>query len=120
LNNEHRDLWWESPTIERGKVIPLGLPGGVSFTHGGHLPGIQVSYQCWGRLNAARDNAVLIGLYHPSHSWTGRYPWANVQPQPPRFAAFLALENRVVVLSDTPQPGAVPLLDSLVGPPHHH
>jgi homoserine O-acetyltransferase len=61
--NEHRELWWDSPTIELGKVEKLDLPDGMTFVHGGNLPEIQVSYESWGSLNAARDNAVLI--IHP-------------------------------------------------------
>ena len=41
----------------------LDLPEGLSFARGGHLEEIQVTYESWGELNAARDNAVLI--IHP-------------------------------------------------------
>lgn len=61
--NEHRELWWDSPTRELGQVVMLDLPDGMTFAHGGRLPEIQVSYESWGTLNAARDNAVLV--IHP-------------------------------------------------------
>jgi len=58
--SEHRELWGESPTVALGRVLRLVLPDGFQAVHGGHLDEIQVSYECWGELNAARDNAVLI------------------------------------------------------------
>ncbi len=60
---DHRDLWWSSPTVELGEVIQLDLAEPFTTVHGGELPSIQVSYESWGELNAARDNAVLI--VHP-------------------------------------------------------
>ncbi len=63
---EHRELWWSSPTVELGKVVHLDLPEPFRAVHGGTLPSIQVSYECWGELNAARDNAVLV--IHPMTS----------------------------------------------------
>ncbi|UCG87326.1 MAG: homoserine O-acetyltransferase [Gemmatimonadota bacterium] len=60
---DHRDLWWSSPTVELGQVVHLDLPEPFTAVHGGKLPSIQVSYESWGELNAARDNAVLI--VHP-------------------------------------------------------
>jgi homoserine O-acetyltransferase len=39
---------------------PLALDGAVT------LDGVVVAYETWGRLNAARDNAVLL-----CHAWTG-------------------------------------------------
>ncbi len=61
--DEHRELWWDSPTVELGKVVRLEQPGGWTCVRGGHLPEIQVSYESWGALNPSRDNAVLI--IHP-------------------------------------------------------
>jgi homoserine O-acetyltransferase/O-succinyltransferase len=61
--NERRELWWESPTRTLGRVVDLELPTGFDCVHGGHLPEIQVSYESWGALNEARDNAVLV--IHP-------------------------------------------------------
>jgi homoserine O-acetyltransferase/O-succinyltransferase len=63
IMNEHRELWWESTTAELGRVRQLDLPEGMNFVHGGHLPAIQVSFETWGVLNDARDNAILI--IHP-------------------------------------------------------
>src|SRR5688572_21176587 len=37
---------------------------------GGELPGLQIAYETWGSLNAAKDNAVLLhtGLSASSHA----------------------------------------------------
>jgi homoserine O-acetyltransferase len=61
--NDRRSLWWESPTVELGKVVHLGLEVPFRAEHGGYLPSIQVSYEAWGELNEAKDNAVLV--IHP-------------------------------------------------------
>ncbi len=61
--DEHRELWWDSPTANLGHVVGLELPGGFHCVYGGQLTDIQVSYESWGSLNAARDNAVLV--IHP-------------------------------------------------------
>jgi homoserine acetyltransferase len=63
IMEEHRGLWWDSPAVELGRVIRLDIPDGMTFIHGGHLPEIQVSYESWGSLIPARDNAILI--IHP-------------------------------------------------------
>jgi homoserine O-acetyltransferase len=63
---DHRDLWWSSPTVELGKVVHLDLPEPFRAAYGGELSAIQISYEAWGELNAARDNAVLI--IHPMTS----------------------------------------------------
>ncbi len=57
---DHRELWAESPTVALARVLHLDLPEGFTAVHGGRLEAIQVSYECWGELNAARDNAVLV------------------------------------------------------------
>ncbi len=59
-SDEHRDLWWESPTVTLGRVVQLVLPEGFRTVRGAELQHVQVSYESWGELNAARDNAVLI------------------------------------------------------------
>lgn len=64
--HDHRDLWWESPTRELGTVVSLDLPEPFTADHGGILESIQVSYESWGTLNAARDNAILV--VHPMTS----------------------------------------------------
>jgi homoserine O-acetyltransferase len=61
--DEHRDLWWSSPTAELARVVHLDLPEPFVAVHGGILSEIQVSYEAWGELNAACDNVVLI--IHP-------------------------------------------------------
>ena len=54
----------------------------------------------------------LIGLFDPARSWTGRYPRAERAPERPRFTHFLVREGGVTVISDTPGPGGIPLLQS--------
>ena len=61
--NEHRDLWWPSPTTDLGKVVEAAPADGFTTVHGETLERIQFSYESWGELNAAKDNAVLI--VHP-------------------------------------------------------
>jgi len=36
------------------------LPGPIRLETGGELPEVRVAYETWGRLNAERDNAILI------------------------------------------------------------
>ena len=58
----------------------------------------------------------VIGLFHPSHSWTGRFPPAASRPRAPRFATFLAREGGNCVLTDGYQGNSIPLLESLIWP----
>lgn len=46
------------------------LPDPFPMWRGGVLHGAQVAYETWGRLNAARDNAILLftGLSPPAHA----------------------------------------------------
>src|SRR5450631_3377237 len=46
------------------------LPDPFPMWRGGTLHGARVAYECWGELNAARDNAVLLftGLSPPAHA----------------------------------------------------
>jgi homoserine O-acetyltransferase len=60
MPDELRHLWQPSPTSTLSKVVQLELPDGFTARAGGVLPAIQVSYESWGELNAARDNAILI------------------------------------------------------------
>ncbi|MFH1681280.1 MAG: hypothetical protein ABIH26_11645 [Candidatus Eisenbacteria bacterium] len=46
--DEHRDLWWKSPTIELAKVEHLRLPDGFTTRGGAKIPVIQVSDESWG------------------------------------------------------------------------
>ncbi|MGV1008774.1 MAG: homoserine O-acetyltransferase MetX [Dermatophilaceae bacterium] len=59
--------------------------GAVALERGGRLPAVRVAYETWGRLNARRDNAVLIehaltgdshveGQVGPGHVSTGWWP----------------------------------------------
>ncbi|TPG08336.1 homoserine O-acetyltransferase [Rhodanobacter glycinis] len=47
----------------------LSLPSPFAMKRGGELRGAHVAYETWGRLNAARDNAVLVltGLSPSAH-----------------------------------------------------
>ena len=58
--DERRELWWESPTVELGRVVALDLKEPFRCAYGGEIPEIQVSYEAWGELGARRDNVVLI------------------------------------------------------------
>ncbi len=46
------------------------LPGPFEMRHGGVLPQVDIGYESWGELNAARDNVVLIltGLSPGAHA----------------------------------------------------
>jgi homoserine O-acetyltransferase len=48
----------------------IRLPGPFRMRHGGALPEVDMVYETWGELNAARDNAVLIvtGLSPGAHA----------------------------------------------------
>jgi homoserine O-acetyltransferase len=61
--DERRDLWWPSPTVDLGRMIEVEPDTGFATVHGATLERIQFSYESWGELNAAADNAVLI--VHP-------------------------------------------------------
>ncbi|EQD36005.1 homoserine O-acetyltransferase, partial [mine drainage metagenome] len=56
----------------------VGLPDGFSMWRGGTLRGARLAYETWGRLNRARDNAILLftGLSPPAH--------AAASPEDPR------------------------------------
>jgi hypothetical protein len=60
-----------------------------------------------------------IGLFHPSHSWTGRFPRSGSKLRTPRFAPFLTREGGTSALSDAAEDGSIPLLDSLIWPHGH-
>ncbi len=61
--NDHRDLWWPSPTITHGQAVRLDLSEPFTAHHGGTLTDIQVSYQSWGPSAAAAEDTVLV--VHP-------------------------------------------------------
>ena len=46
------------------------LPKPLALRRGGVLHGVEIAYECWGGLNAARDNAVLLftGLSPSAHA----------------------------------------------------
>jgi hypothetical protein len=58
----------------------------------------------------------LIGLFHPSHSWTGRFPPAGFAPAAPEFDRYLARAadgDAATVPAGEAGPDAVPLLESM-------
>src|SRR5690606_7948379 len=64
-----------TPDAAPGEFIPPGsrlhfLPSPFPMKRGGQLLGARVAYETWGRLNDARDNAVLIvtGLSPDAHA----------------------------------------------------
>ncbi|MGE5625329.1 MAG: homoserine O-acetyltransferase, partial [Bacillota bacterium] len=46
------------------------LPGRFAMRLGGELQDVQLAYECWGKLNAARDNVLLLftGLSPSAHA----------------------------------------------------
>ena len=72
------------------------LPSPLRLHRGGELRGAVVAYETWGRLNPARDNAILLftGLSPSAHAASST---ANPRPtKPPGFraAAFTATSTR--------------------------
>ena len=59
-------------TTTATRHVKLGnLPeGGMKMWRGGRLPEVTLAYECWGELNAAADNAILIftGLSPSAHA----------------------------------------------------
>jgi homoserine O-acetyltransferase len=61
----------EAPRTARGDAPPsVLLPDPFSLYRGGTLRGARIAYESWGRLNAARDNAILLytGLSPSAHA----------------------------------------------------
>ena len=56
-------VWREGDHPGRRRFADVGP---LDLERGGHLPSVRVAYESWGRLNAARDNAVLV-----EHALTG-------------------------------------------------
>jgi homoserine O-acetyltransferase len=50
--------------------VQVALPDNFRLYRGGSLRGAQIAYESWGKLNAARDNAILLftGLSPPAHA----------------------------------------------------
>jgi len=80
---------------EMGEMVYIGKGGG-------HLP------------VATAVLNDLIGLYHGSRSWTGRYPKSPEGLKPPRFGRFLAVRGGEAVVTGEAGEGAAPLLESLL------
>jgi homoserine O-acetyltransferase len=59
------DVFSSSDSVRSGKPLrhaqSVTFDGPVALELGGRLPSVTVAYETYGRLNAARDNAVLIG-----------------------------------------------------------
>jgi len=57
----------------------------------------------------------LVGIFNPERSWTGRFPSAPYAAGAPRFSRYLVRRREEFAeITDTPSPGAIPLLDSLI------
>ena len=61
----------ESPqgaAVDSAPSVPL--PDPFTLYRGGRLSGARIAYESWGRLNAARDNAILLftGLSPSAHA----------------------------------------------------
>lgn len=48
----------------------ISLPAPFALYRGGSLPAVEIAYESWGQLNAARDNAILLftGLSPSAHA----------------------------------------------------
>jgi homoserine O-acetyltransferase len=61
----------EAPQAASGESAPsVLLPDPFTLYRGGKLRGARIAYESWGRLNAARDNAILLftGLSPSAHA----------------------------------------------------
>lgn len=60
-----RDAFHSSDSVRSARPLryaqSVTLPGPLTLELGGRLPSVTVVYETYGRLNEARDNAVLIG-----------------------------------------------------------
>ena len=58
------------PEPELSNVRIAALPSPFALWKGGSLTGAQIAYECWGKLNADRSNAILLftGLSPSSHA----------------------------------------------------
>ena len=56
-------IWQPGDAVGRRQFMELGA---LALDHGGELPGVNLAYETWGVLNAARSNAILI-----EHALTG-------------------------------------------------
>ncbi len=54
----------------QGATRFVKLEGPLSMHRGGELPGAEIAYECWGTLNEAKDNTVLLftGLSPSAHA----------------------------------------------------
>ncbi len=59
----------EEPS-QQGAIRFVKLEGPLSMHRGGELPEAVIAYECWGQLNEARDNTVLLftGLSPSAHA----------------------------------------------------
>lgn len=75
MNNAEPYAAAQTDPGEVGLVVPQDylLPEPFTFADGQTLEGVEIRYECYGRLNEARDNAVLI-----CHALTGDHHCAGV------------------------------------------
>ena len=69
---------------------PFGLDGG------GELPSLTIAYDTWGKLNAAKDNAVWV-----CHALTANSDVADWWPHTVERGRFLDPEKYFVVCANT-------------------
>ncbi|MFH1681282.1 MAG: hypothetical protein ABIH26_11655 [Candidatus Eisenbacteria bacterium] len=55
----------------------------------------------------------LLGFFHPSRSWAGRFPRAAGRPAVPLFERHLRIEGGAARITEAPAGDSVPVLDSL-------
>lgn len=58
----------------------------------------------------------LVGLFEPTRSWTGRYPPAEEQALPARFAHALVRKDGKAAVGEAGDPDGIPVLESLLHP----
>lgn len=66
--------------------------GDFTFDSGETLPNVQLAYECYGTLNEAKDNAILLnhaltGSHH-AHGWCDSLPEADPLWMPENFAGW--------------------------------
>jgi homoserine O-acetyltransferase/O-succinyltransferase len=66
-------------SVSETAVKLIGLPDPFPLYRGGALRGAHIAYETWGKLNAARDNAILL--------FTGLSPSAHAASSPENAAA---------------------------------
>lgn len=77
-----RGVWREGDPVGRRRFVPIGT---LKLEQNDELPDVTMAYESWGKLNAARTNAVLVlhaltgdshvvGEVEPGHPTAGWWP----------------------------------------------